>query len=283
MSEDEEQGWAARGWAALRSTARVRRSTRELRERLFDLRDRALDEIVSRIAQRPVNTTVDQVLGRRKRLESTQGAPEASENAAPPATEASRPSSPAAPRPRRERRETSGERFVGGIEALSRTRAAEVGAGDPAPLEGVAAKDERTASKSSAAPTTEVKPAVSASGPAESSRSGRSSSKRRKRRRRRKPSVESPVQVHLLPQGPDQVYATWTLDPKTSPDTVGVTLEVLPAGGSADARPVATMPVDEGRGDAFLRVPVADARYVVRLRVEGEVAAESRPIAVPPR
>lgn len=44
------------------------RSTEELRARLDALRVRALDEIVSRLAGRPVRTTPDAVLARRKRI-----------------------------------------------------------------------------------------------------------------------------------------------------------------------------------------------------------------------
>lgn len=76
-NKDGIRGWVRRGMKRLRDAGRTvastkpPRTTAEFRARLDELRTRALDEVVSRLAQQPVRTSPDAVLGRRKRLDAS--------------------------------------------------------------------------------------------------------------------------------------------------------------------------------------------------------------------
>lgn len=69
MSEGKESGfkaWLRRTVAAARG---VGRATADLWTRMGELRAQALDEVVSRLAKRPVRTTPEEILKRRRRIE----------------------------------------------------------------------------------------------------------------------------------------------------------------------------------------------------------------------
>lgn len=102
MSEDESS-WKDRALAAVRGASRrgLRKTTAELKARLAKIQCRALDELVSRVVQRPVRTTPEEVLGKKRRIESPRPV-ESSDvqearrppEAAAPETVARAPSSP---------------------------------------------------------------------------------------------------------------------------------------------------------------------------------------------
>lgn len=265
MSDSKERGfwgWMQRKTRQLRGTTSlgsgnksVRRPTSELRERFAWIKNRALDEVVSRLCGRSIRTT------------PKRSVPESKTKL----TEVSAESTLAGTR--------SDKLLAGGAEVQPLKRE-EPKPAEPQLTEPRVDGAEVQPLKRAEPQLREPELALETQGNQSLSRNGAESLTRKLAQAEFRPAPTTATtynkrhfRLYLLPRGGEQVFVSWSIAGPRLDEPMHILLRK-----TAGAEAMSVRPVSSPIGEMFLQVPTPDAEYVVELYVGETLVVRSEPV-----